>query len=100
MLEYVWTYWNIEDVGMYDGMIYIQHLNILMNQSTFQHFREMPWISIILARTLDILNLWDVQRYAAICSDTQRYAAICSGIITIPGVLDKLMEIYDISLKW
>ena len=60
--------------------------------SEFQHFHEMPWNSIILARTLDNHNLWGVQRYAAICGGMRRYAAICSGIIKIPGVPDESME--------
>ena len=74
-LECLWTYWNIEHVGIYDGMRYFNILNILMNLSTFQHFSEVPCGSIIWARTHDVVNIWDAQRYVAICSDMKRYAA-------------------------
>ena len=57
MLECSWTYWNIGDVGIYDGMRYSNIHNILMDLSTFQHFSEMPWNPIISARSLDISNI-------------------------------------------
>ena len=99
MLGNSWSYWNMDDVWIYISMRHSDILNILMNPSTIQHFSENIWISIIPARTHDIFNIWDVQRYAAICSDMQWYAAICRGIIAIPGILDKIMEQHDISLK-
>ena len=57
MLECLWTYWNIEDVEIYDVLRCFNIINILMDLLTFQHFREMPWASMILARTFDIHNL-------------------------------------------
>ena len=84
VLEYIMVW----DITIFSIFLWIyQQFNILVECIGFLSFEE---------EQLDFQPL----RCPAICSDMQRYAAICSGIIGILGVLDKLMEVYDASLKY